>query len=482
MQDDVDDWTEQAGQMAHIYAQSLITIAAEDAPDPTTEVLNRLYSRAPWMPLPSYENIFLRRSLEQSRFGRTRYDNLLGKRAWTYQETQLSPRLVRLSKQHIAWECCEKGHTHDQHEHSLIGPNASLNRLCSRRSLETDEEVHDLWIELVQEYTNRQLTMAGDKMAAFAAIGKKFNDLFRAGGSYCMGLWSDWLLHDLEWLREGDSGEGDCRHSRDREHLSLLPSWSWVKTCGRIKMNRMHQIHQRDGVTSLETVASIIDTVFRYRGSPYLGLASKATLSIEAPYLKVKAQARLIEAKSFGLRFIRLEQIELQNPPRAAYNGNMLLWSKIIEKVQVHFDVDHEAPHRSIVNPARECDSVIIVLSIRNNFCLTGLWLRRLREAKLTSYARIAYCSIECRRFHEVDLPSTENEKESQNSFVRASASTIAKRGFSLASRHASADQISAERKRREEWDGDILARNLRTKAYLRELVQSLPRQRFAID
>lgn len=478
IQDRDADWLEQAGQMARIYAESTFTIAAEDTSNPNQGLIQSSYKRPAWVKLEGYEGIFFRKFVDERRFGSDREDSLLAKRAWTYQEIQLSPRLVRLKEKDVLWECPQTGHTHFQHEHRLRSQNASPNRLLSRSKLEQDvaTRAHELWRRLVEEYTSRQLTFSTDRMAAFAAVAEKFGDLFQMKDDFTMGFWYPWLLADLEWHRK--DGEPLTRIPRCRSTLLPTPSWSWASVDAPVKLDRLGMWY---GATpDVDSLARIIDRNIMHCGSPFLGLALRAQITIEAPFFEVEAYSQRYQSLNRkGLR------VRILNSPQMCVDGRSVGLSRFIQFMASIFDVDEESPETR-----RRLDLDlrfnIAIFTVRNCHEFTGLWLRKVDGWPLR-YRRLGVCHFSCHSFENVLRLSDELWNES---FVTTLSGMIApaSMGRIMYSRNTSRmteeqrAQIRAQAEQEFEYWKNAPAREEEERRQLREALSSIPRQVFVLE
>jgi hypothetical protein len=80
------------------------------------------------------------------------------------------------------------------------------------------------WIEIIEEYSSRNLTVVEDKLPALMGLASKFQALTRF--TYVAGLWKEQLLSDLVWQRNSRSLESPSTY--------LGPTFSWVSVPGPI--------------------------------------------------------------------------------------------------------------------------------------------------------------------------------------------------------------------------------------------------------
>ena len=112
IQDDPDDWTQEASQMAYIYQNATISIAAADSPAARHGILKfhdvtDMECQLDWK-TPESEKLY-RVALSRDATWNTSIKNCpLDSRGWTLQEAILSPRILLFAADCIAWECPEQ--------------------------------------------------------------------------------------------------------------------------------------------------------------------------------------------------------------------------------------------------------------------------------------------------------------------------------------------------------------------------------------
>src|SRR3954467_8677909 len=105
-------------------------------------------------------------------------------RAWTFQESFMSHRMIAYSKHKIFWVCSQSDEYHggnqsyesysaSQSEGLPDGSHASdSTRVISARTLKTPR-LSD-WYHIVEEYSWREMTDAADKLPALSSIASYF--------------------------------------------------------------------------------------------------------------------------------------------------------------------------------------------------------------------------------------------------------------------------------------------------------------------
>lgn len=150
----------------------------------------------------------------------------LDSRAWTFQESLLSRRLLHFTLREIQWECqavpameqkivadmCQRSpqlpaalcRMRDRANfNSIIASRLLYNkdgtRLYKRLNLEDSEkpDIHP-WQGLVEEYTLRQMKYPTDRARAISGIAAKIAAKTR--DTYCAGLWRSTFASQLGWF------------------------------------------------------------------------------------------------------------------------------------------------------------------------------------------------------------------------------------------------------------------------------------------
>ncbi|RFU24739.1 hypothetical protein B7463_g11599, partial [Scytalidium lignicola] len=196
IQKDKEDWLREGGRMFHVYKNSYATIAAAGE-NPFTGL---------WPTSTSWQEKLLATIKLNGRswplYADARHDHYwewdvksttkaqqnsypLFRRAWTYQERLISPRVILFMGGEVAFQCfqkatCECGEINEQRKDDI----------SSHRS---------------------------DRLLAIGAVAEQVQAV-RRGEDYLAGLWSGSLLDDLLWEIARDK----------RASPTAGPSWSWA--------------------------------------------------------------------------------------------------------------------------------------------------------------------------------------------------------------------------------------------------------------
>ncbi|KAG9189867.1 hypothetical protein G6011_06735 [Alternaria panax] len=257
IQDNTEDWAQEAGKMSSYYGLATLMISADVAKDSSQGILNSrhvLYS-----PVMGKERKYCLRQ-RRLRWDTDITESILATRGWTAQERMLAPRILHYTEKQIIWECAE-GLRHEASgvikekkkelepgnidvaflkatiQPFVTGALQKTNSTASRRyndELELiDTEVtkallHQLqaWQQCVDQYSSRTLTIPTDKLYALAGVAAIVNHN-GALGHYLSGSWSAYLATNLNW----------CRQSSEvlsSPPVYIAPSWSWASTNGAV--------------------------------------------------------------------------------------------------------------------------------------------------------------------------------------------------------------------------------------------------------
>jgi len=156
-------------------------------------------------------------------------------RAWCFQESLLSRRLLSFGPTQVRWIC--------QGMEGIDGGNAQLhmrlavpirdNPAICRSDFDTAGPVSRdwSWPRIVTEYCRRNLTFPSDKLIALAAVAEAFSERSITPIVYLAGIWHDKadnrvLLELLMWSTTGDNpGTSMAEY--------IAPSWSWASRVGQ---------------------------------------------------------------------------------------------------------------------------------------------------------------------------------------------------------------------------------------------------------
>ncbi|CAO2655586.1 Nn.00g043890.m01.CDS01 [Neocucurbitaria sp. VM-36] len=240
IQDNDLDWQEQAASMCDIYRQATLTIAAAKGTDGNAGCFSdRLAAEVrpvrltfnfpeknsddpPWW-LPVME-IYASKDVTKK--------NPLDRRAWCYQEEQLSPRMLRYHENGLHWSCISLKAS----EASVTGTRRGAKDILSGighkpvttvggRLVPNEVLVREGWRSVVLAYYQRQLTYQSDRFPALSgvalAVQKRFND------TYVAGFWRIHLHYELLWSWDKHK-KNPVKQKFHPPEQYVAPSWSWA--------------------------------------------------------------------------------------------------------------------------------------------------------------------------------------------------------------------------------------------------------------
>lgn len=249
MQDSEEDKTRELAQMAEIYSCAHITLSAASAASVEDGFLQ------PWVLPPSIWPEWACRIVTRSATGTMANQNFprlcvdycgpevvmladdpvwqyvqdpVDKRAWTFQERLLSPRILVFGSETLRWKCDGRSRSNGSYK-----DNSSFQRTPSEAFEDSDLSKHvDTWQRIVKEYSGRSLTREEDKLITLSPVASKFGRTINREHTYVAGLWHfqhrafvKEFIKQLQWVGEDD----DQRYaSVPRLSNYVAPSWSWA--------------------------------------------------------------------------------------------------------------------------------------------------------------------------------------------------------------------------------------------------------------
>ncbi|KAL2753029.1 hypothetical protein ACRALDRAFT_1083519 [Sodiomyces alcalophilus JCM 7366] len=276
IQDSKEDWDVQGSKMDQVYANCLLTLAADTAENGSAGFINsperrdltsqtrKLVYRGPQgengelfvRPLREFGSLggFGRhyphwepQEEDGSRPPKARLreqGSYLIPRGWVLQETLLPRRMLHFLPNEVTWRCasaslCEcQLRPHDNVVHAPLD-------LEQPREIDTDD-LKEYWKEVVEQYTRRTLTFPSDKLAALAGTASRAHSV-APDVHYYAGLWSDTLPSTLLWTVDRpvqlDSHAAD--HANRRIDPAVAPSWSWASVTGYVTFHFWKRSYDR---------------------------------------------------------------------------------------------------------------------------------------------------------------------------------------------------------------------------------------------
>jgi hypothetical protein len=251
VQDNAVDTAREIAQMPQIYAESAVTIVASRA---STSYGGFLHDIQPGKLAKSIFKLSLRCSdgtlgsiclmdAEDDAF-----KTILETRGWALQEWCLSPRILEHDVAQVHWHCAaslrEAGFSNGWCENSKY-KGSTIYEEFRQRSEESwrGAEGNDVrnaseffalrvWRELVEIYTQRNLTIPSDRILAISGLAQRCGAIH--SDRYLAGLWRRSIEDDLLWSRK-DFLCNAKPSDRVRPATFQGPSWSWTGINGAVQ-------------------------------------------------------------------------------------------------------------------------------------------------------------------------------------------------------------------------------------------------------
>ncbi|KAH7084686.1 heterokaryon incompatibility protein-domain-containing protein [Paraphoma chrysanthemicola] len=294
IQNNNQDWNEQATRMADVYENAYITIAASQSKDPTEGCFVDNGLSYIGGPLPGRYHIYVRKVPNLTMDPQD--DSLwpLLTRAWAFQELSLSPRTIHFGPEGIVWHC--RCRWEDQRTPMTnvspppkFPPTSYSSLWVPKLAKEESMDLRDSWHTIVSGYSSKKLTFRKDRLPAIAAMASRMRQM-RSSDRYLAGLWESSLVHDLLWFTVGDYHLRTPDHViRERtaalEETERLPTWSWASAY--------------EGVSWMVADSEILEGVrileikYATRSADILGQVKEGKIVIEAPICDLDSLAKL---------------------------------------------------------------------------------------------------------------------------------------------------------------------------------------------
>ena len=135
---------------------------------------------------------------------------------------------------------------------------------------------------MIFDYTNRNITVPGDKLVALAGIVKDVHCVYNT--EYVVGLWQKTLLLDLLWTRSS------AYEIKPRPTNYRAPSWSWASIDGLVEYR---YVEEKKAKANCTTESEILDChVSLAREDMPFGAVSAATLTFNSHIRKVQLESK----------------------------------------------------------------------------------------------------------------------------------------------------------------------------------------------
>jgi hypothetical protein len=219
IQDDPKDFTLESVRMHKVYGHAILTLSICSSKSAAESFLIR--REAETLRLLSCFLVKNKLSLVEKTLEDVRARSPLTKRAWTFQEELLSPRILYWSDQGIFWNCSRRQCVENSSEDHQ--PRSNYNK-------------H--WNDMIEAYCEREISNENDRLTALSGIASKFipeprntyNGYFAtsknsAVDEYVAGLWQSTLPESLLWTVHGIPKPSKVANTRFIVSY-VAPTWS----------------------------------------------------------------------------------------------------------------------------------------------------------------------------------------------------------------------------------------------------------------
>ncbi|OAL04083.1 hypothetical protein IQ06DRAFT_345279 [Phaeosphaeriaceae sp. SRC1lsM3a] len=275
IQDSEEDWLREAARMSDVFSGGVVTIAVADAEDHSQGMFRPRPGRCmrpfaiPFLERTPYrERVDFQGEGEFYVFPNTsrvsagpRQKGTLDTRGWILQEQVLSRRTLYFGAGEIFWDC----NTVSASESSPIAtsllqdenPDETWAFKTIRRTISKAANVNilkqklaDVWMELIKNYSSRQLTHQGDRLVALQGILRPLSHLLHE--EPVAGMWRSQLWRQLLWWISKQTVSGPS----SVESGFPAPSWSWLCARGPITYHNSLATQRKKQKTDGRTVTS----------------------------------------------------------------------------------------------------------------------------------------------------------------------------------------------------------------------------------
>lgn len=253
IQDSTTDWFKEASHMSEVFSGAIVTIAVADSTSHTQGIFRHRTVRCtrpfqiPFLHGKPYrertlfdgENDFYVFPRVGDMGTGSRPKGTLDTRAWILQEQLLSPRILYFDRSEIFWDCIEMSASemspisasllHDQYPDETWALKLIRKTLAESTAVGTlRQRIADVWTQVIQNYSSRELTRPSDKLVALQGVLQPLSLLLK--DDPIAGMWHNQLWKQLIWW-VAKPYKSTIANS---EMLFTAPSWSWLNTHGPV--------------------------------------------------------------------------------------------------------------------------------------------------------------------------------------------------------------------------------------------------------
>ena len=209
--------------------------------------------------------------------------NYLAYRAWCFQESMLSHRLLTFDRLQMSFTCLRHGLFEDREIIPAMAREYRNDFLPSFRGpLSEDSNILqsalNSWYNVLSDYTNRNLTFSSDKLVAVSGIANVVGSFLR--DEYFAGIWRKSLPQGLLWSPYDEEDLPNPSYEATRSSEYRAPSWSWASIDSRISSFLCR-------ATPLQpTFATVLDISTKLSGPDPYGQVKSGRFTVRGPLKK----------------------------------------------------------------------------------------------------------------------------------------------------------------------------------------------------
>ncbi|KAF1960007.1 HET-domain-containing protein [Byssothecium circinans] len=281
IQDSVRDWETESAKMGGIYENSYVTISATSSGDGTARCLR---DRRKGIIL-NYQNTTGKELAARARKVEDHHPAVseaepakplgrLATRAWALQEHVLSTRVLHYTDTELLFECKTSYRCECAPARKTYPTTPALIPKAIAKSVRNHRAIWDAWHRIVEQYSQRDLTVPADKLPAISGIASKIRKA--TGSAYIAGIWEDNLSPDLLWSTS-------LTTMPDAHYLALqkyrAPSFSWASLNTPIAYDSFDD----DDHEIFTPTVSLVSSFTTATGLNPLGAVSDSRITLRAP-------------------------------------------------------------------------------------------------------------------------------------------------------------------------------------------------------
>ncbi|KAK4232956.1 heterokaryon incompatibility protein-domain-containing protein [Achaetomium macrosporum] len=310
VQDDEDDWARESATMHNVYTCAYFTIAASAAEDSTGGIFaagdpkrfGACTLMSKWKSISNLVTVYPTFAAWDMHL-----QGPLSSRGWTFQEYQLSPRVIHFTEGRIMWECTDFGGQASE-DRPVLGTDKVRPRLIRRLARqdltnarfgvlpaspgvkmfkhvrigknyavmrEMDDVETEWWHNAIHDYSGRRLTRPSDKLPALAGYAAALHTYI--GQWYLAGIWGLNLPQGLLWCPDWER-EARIAHSKwpPTSLDPLLPSWTWAAFDGPIRYLSEREYNVND--------VQILDFDIEHHNANLFGRVTRGSIKIKTEF------------------------------------------------------------------------------------------------------------------------------------------------------------------------------------------------------